>query len=116
MLHDHLRALGWRVKLTLHRREGSLTRRVGRLAWLHLVAVGPLIDLEVGCLSVRAARVAVVGVDVVVLDDALDVDVVDVAVLAVRRLGAFRLKLGLVCDYLSRVRRHALRVHLLLIE
>lgn len=55
-------------------------------------------------------------VDVVVLNDALDVDVVDVTVLAVRTLSAFRIHFCLVSDHLRRI-SHALRIlHLLLIH
>ena len=75
-------ALWLRVKLARHGRKGCLLRWEA-LIRLHLVTEGPFIDLKVGR-SVGTARIAVVGVNVVVLNDTLDVDVVDVTVLTVR--------------------------------
>ena len=104
-----------RIELTRHRLKARWLRREA-LARLHLMAERSFIDLKVGRRSVRAARIAIVRVNVVVLDDALDVDVVDVAVLAVRCLGTLGVDLCLVSDDLRRV-RHALRIlHLLLVQ
>ena len=103
------------IKLARHGLKARLLRWIA-LIWLHLMTEGPFVDLKVGRRSVGTARIAVVGVDVVVLDDTLNVDVVDVTVLTVRILRALRVLFLLIGHALCRVCRTRRILHLLLVQ